>query len=124
RQEAQKQLAEIRAEVEQIRRDAADTDTGQTMRAALAYRMFQRMYADARAQGLTAKAPIDLVALVLGLDEDTAMQESTQEHTDAASDGSCVAGLHRRPGSWTGRVCPDCEPTPVVDPWATTTADR
>lgn len=68
RQEAQQQLAEIRAEVDQIRRDAADTGTGETMRAALAYRMFQRLYADARAQGLVAKPPVDLVAVILGLD--------------------------------------------------------
>jgi cell division septum initiation protein DivIVA len=58
RQEAQAQLEEIRAEVDQIRRDAADTETGETMRAALAYRMFQRLYADARAQGLTPKPPV------------------------------------------------------------------
>ncbi|QDN84429.1 hypothetical protein [Streptomyces sp. RLB3-6] len=69
-QEVQKQLAEIRAEVEQIRCDAADTETGAIVRGAIAFHMLQRLYADARARGLEAKPPVDLVALILRLDAD------------------------------------------------------
>lgn len=67
------QLAEMREDLANLRAAAADTETGETVRAALAYRLLRDMYADAWKEGLLPKRPFDLLAVVL--DFDTADQQ-------------------------------------------------
>lgn len=66
--ETDRQMAELREDLAKIRDAAADTDTGETARAALAYRLLRDMYADAYKEGLLPKRPFDVLAVVLGFD--------------------------------------------------------
>lgn len=67
---ARRELDEIRRDVAQLRDAAADTETGQSMRAAIAYDVLRNLVDDARARGLELGRPFDLVAIVLGFDTD------------------------------------------------------
>ncbi|GAB2966178.1 hypothetical protein [Streptomyces heilongjiangensis] len=60
------ELDSIHAEVARLQADAADTETGQTMRAGIAYGVLHRLYLDALARGVTPDPGLRLVALVLG----------------------------------------------------------
>ena len=66
--ETDRQLAELREDFTRLRDAAADPDTGETVRAALAYRVLRDLYADAWAQGLLPKRPFDVIAAVMGFD--------------------------------------------------------
>ncbi|WP_329376076.1 hypothetical protein [Streptomyces sp. NBC_01483] len=66
--ETDRQMAELREDFTRLRDAAADTETGETMRAALAYRVLRDLYADAWAQGLLPKRPFDVIAAVMGFD--------------------------------------------------------
>ncbi|MEJ8671890.1 hypothetical protein WKI71_36660 [Streptomyces sp. MS1.AVA.1] len=59
------QMAELREDFAKIRAAAADTENGETVRAALAYHVLRDMYADAWNQGLLPKRPFDLIAALL-----------------------------------------------------------
>lgn len=63
--ETDRQMAEIRDDLAKIRAAAADTENGETVRAALAYHVLRDMYADAWNQGLLPKRPFDLIAVLL-----------------------------------------------------------
>lgn len=76
-------LAEMREDLDQIRTDAADPETGASFRAALAYSTLRRMYDQHRAAGLDLGRPWDLLAAVLGFDEPREL-----EAADADSGGS------------------------------------
>lgn len=66
--ETDRQMAELREDFTRLRDAAADTETGETVRAALAYRVLRDLYADAWAQGLLPKRPFDVIAAVMGFD--------------------------------------------------------
>lgn len=59
------QLAELREDLTRLRAAAADTETGESVRAALAYNILRDLYADAWREGLLPKRPFDLLAAVL-----------------------------------------------------------
>lgn len=61
------QLAELREDLARLRAAAADTETetGESVRAALAYNILRDLYADAWREGLLPKRPFDLLAAVL-----------------------------------------------------------
>ncbi|MEU1668549.1 hypothetical protein ABZ547_34205 [Streptomyces sparsogenes] len=61
---------QLRADLDRLRAEAADTERGASVRGALAYSALRRLYADARARGLQPGAPFDLLALVLDLDQE------------------------------------------------------
>lgn len=63
--ETDRQLAQLRQDIATIRAAAADTENGETVRAALAYHVLRDMYADAWNQGLLPKRPFDLIAALL-----------------------------------------------------------
>lgn len=63
--DTEEQMAEIREDLAKIRAAAADTENGETVRAALAYHVLRDMYADAWNQGLLPKRPFDLIAVLL-----------------------------------------------------------
>lgn len=63
--ETDRQLAEIREDLATIQAAVADTENGETVRAALAYHVLRDMYADAWNQGLLPKRPFDLIAVLL-----------------------------------------------------------
>lgn len=77
--ETDRQMAELREDLTRLRDAAADLETGETVRAALAYRLLRDMYADAWKEGLLPQRPFDLLAVVL--DFDTADQ-TTPTPTD------------------------------------------
>ena len=62
------QLTELGEDFAKLRDAAADTETGETIRGALAYNVLRDLYADAWAQGLLPKRPFDVLAAVLGFD--------------------------------------------------------
>lgn len=66
--ETDRQMAELREDLARLRDAARDTQTGETVRAALAYRLLRDMYADAWKEGLLPKRPFDLLAVVLDFD--------------------------------------------------------
>ncbi|MFK0288344.1 hypothetical protein ACIQVL_48910 [Streptomyces sp. NPDC090499] len=68
KKETDRQLAELREDFTRLRDAAADTETGETTRAAIAYRVLHDLYADAWREGLLPKRPFDVVAAVLGFD--------------------------------------------------------
>lgn len=70
RKEAGQQLAELGEDLARLRDAAADTETGQTVRAAIAYRVLRDLYADGRRRGLKPGRPFDVAAAVLGFDTD------------------------------------------------------
>ncbi|MFC8408608.1 hypothetical protein ACFUG9_34345 [Streptomyces griseoincarnatus] len=72
--EARDELAEIRRDVDRLRAAAADPETGESMRHAIAYGVLRNLIDDARARGLELGRPFDLVAILLGFDQ--AGQES------------------------------------------------
>lgn len=74
RAETEQQLAELRQDLAKLRAAAADPDTGETVRAALAYNLLRALYADAWKEGLLPGRPFDLLAVVL--DFDTADQKT------------------------------------------------
>lgn len=63
---ARRELDEIRQDVAQLRDAAANTETGQSRRAAIAYDVLRNLVQDAQARGLELGRPFDLVAIVLG----------------------------------------------------------
>ena len=73
--DTEQQLAELREDLAKLRAAAADPQTGETVRAALAYNLLREMYANAWKQGLLPNRPFDLLAAVL--DFDTADQKPT-----------------------------------------------
>jgi len=75
-----RQLAELREDFTRLRDAAADTETGETVRAALAYRVLSDLYADAWREGLLPKRPFDVVAAVLGFDTPTTPQPAAATH--------------------------------------------
>lgn len=66
--ETDQQIAELREDFTRLCDAAADTETGETRRAAIAYRVLRDLYADAWAQGLLPKRPFDVIAAVMGFD--------------------------------------------------------
>lgn len=66
--ETDRQMNELREDLAQLRDACADLDTGQTRKAAIAYRVLHDLYADAWREGLLPKRPFDVVAAVLGFD--------------------------------------------------------
>lgn len=66
--ETDRQMAELREDLATIRAAAADTDNGETVRAALAYNLLRDLYADAWKEGLLPKRPFDLLAVVLNFE--------------------------------------------------------
>jgi hypothetical protein len=66
--ETRKELDSIHAEVARLQADAADIETGQSMRAGIAYGVLHRLYLDAFARGITPDPALRLVALVLGFE--------------------------------------------------------
>lgn len=64
-------LAEMRTDLDRMRADAADPEHGETFRAALAYGVLKRMYAEVRDRGpgRSLGRPWDLLAIILGFDE-------------------------------------------------------
>ena len=86
--EAEQQLAELREDFARIRDAAADSETGQTVRAAIAYRVLRDLYADALARGLEPHRPVDILGVVLGFD--TELQPGTDaELAGEARDTEC-----------------------------------
>jgi hypothetical protein len=77
--DTERQIAELREDFTKLRDAATATDTGETVRAAIAYDVLRDLYADAWAQGLLPKRPFDVIAAVLGFDTTTAKPQ-----TDAA----------------------------------------
>ncbi|MGY0062816.1 hypothetical protein ACWY4P_53830 (plasmid) [Streptomyces sp. LZ34] len=74
--------AEMRADLDRIRADAADTERGATVRAAIAHGALRHMYTEARRQGLKPGSPWDLLALVLDLDTE---DQADSDHTPRAA---------------------------------------
>jgi hypothetical protein len=70
RAEADQQIAEIRDDVMKLREAAADTETGATIRGAIAYRLVKDLMAEAAAatEGAELRRPFDIAAMVLGFD--------------------------------------------------------
>ncbi|MEU3521819.1 hypothetical protein ABZ770_42440 [Streptomyces sp. NPDC006654] len=66
--ETDRQLAELREDLAKLRAAAADLETGDTVRAALAHNILRDLYADAWREGLLPNRPWDLLAVVLGFD--------------------------------------------------------
>lgn len=66
--ETDRQMAELREDLAHLRDAVNDTETGETRRAALAYRVLKDLYADAYKEGLLPKRPFDVIAAVLGFD--------------------------------------------------------
>lgn len=66
--DTEQQMAEIREDLAKLRAAAADTETGETVRAALAYNILRDLYADAWKEGLLPNRPFDLLAVVLNFD--------------------------------------------------------
>ncbi|KOU99109.1 hypothetical protein [Streptomyces sp. XY533] len=79
RQEYGDVVEEMRADLAQLRADAADTETGESMRAAIAYGVLGRMINEVRARSEEGelRPPFDVVALVLGFTD-----EGPKEHPD------------------------------------------
>lgn len=73
RADTNEQLTELREDLAKLHAAAADPETGQTVRSALAYNILRDLYADAWKEGLLPKRPFDLLAVVL--DFDTADQK-------------------------------------------------
>ncbi|MGA5606187.1 hypothetical protein ACPCUF_35115 [Streptomyces griseoincarnatus] len=65
---ARRELEEIRQDVDRLRAAAADPETGESMRHAIAYGVLRNLIDDARARGLELGRPFDLVAVLLGFD--------------------------------------------------------
>jgi hypothetical protein len=65
-------MQQIRADLNQIRADAADPELGKTMKAAIAHGVLRRLYADAIESGIVPGRPWDILALVLDLGADDA----------------------------------------------------
>lgn len=63
-------MNEIRKEYLRIRDAAADPESGEAVRAALALRVLRHIYAEAHANGLDT-GPLDLVAIVCGFADTT-----------------------------------------------------
>lgn len=61
-------LAELRADLDRIRADAADPEEGSAVRGAIALGALRSLYACARRQGIASGGPFDLLAVVLDLD--------------------------------------------------------
>ncbi|MFE1576246.1 hypothetical protein [Streptomyces fradiae] len=76
RQEYGDVIEQMRADLAQLRADASDTETGESMRAAIAYGVLGRMINEVRAQDEKGelRPPFDVVALVLGFDTDATPQ--------------------------------------------------
>jgi len=72
--ETDRQLAELRQDFARIRDAAADTETGKTVQASIAYNVLRDLYADAWREGLLPKRPFDVIAAVLGFDTPTTPQ--------------------------------------------------
>lgn len=70
RREAQQQLAELGEDLARLRDAAADTETGLTVRAAIAYRVLRDLITNARANGQDLDGALSAVAMVLGFDTD------------------------------------------------------
>ena len=77
RAETNRQLAELREGLAKLREAAGNPETGDTVKAAIAYRVLHDLYADAWREGLLPKRPFDVVAAVLGFDTHTQPQTAT-----------------------------------------------
>ncbi|MEZ3182980.1 hypothetical protein KYY02_31270 [Streptomyces pimonensis] len=65
---ARAELDEIRQDVDRLRDAAADPETGEGIRHAIAYGVLRNLVDDVRARGLELGRPLDLVAVLLGFD--------------------------------------------------------
>lgn len=72
------ELDAIRTDVARLRDAAADPETGDSFRQALAYGVLRDLIADARARGVELGRPFDLVASLLGFDDPDAPQTEPQ----------------------------------------------
>jgi hypothetical protein len=63
---ARRELDEIHADVARLQAAAADADTGEPVRHALAYGVLRHLFEEAQAHGLELARPLDLVAVILG----------------------------------------------------------
>lgn len=65
---ARRELEEIHRDVARLQDAAADPETGESIRHAIAYGVLKNLFQDARAHGLEVGRPLDLVAVILGFD--------------------------------------------------------
>ncbi len=79
-----RQIAELRQDLDRLRDAAADTETGETVQAAIAYRILRDLYADAWREGLLPRRPFDVIAAVLGFDTAPQPTASTPTSRPAA----------------------------------------
>jgi hypothetical protein len=67
-------IAEMHADLDRIRADAADPERGTAVKGAIALGALRHLYAQARSQGIEPGGAFDLLAVILGLGEEAPPQ--------------------------------------------------